>query len=339
MNFWAIFLTGLFTGGLSCLAVQGGLLATTIAQREEQRLKNVSKKIGNPTPIIAFLVTKLIIYTILGLLLGWIGQIFQLSLTFKVIMQFMVGIFMVGTALNLLNAHPVFRYFIIQPPRFLTKIVRQKSKSGDIFAPGLLGALTVFIPCGTTQAMLALAIASGNPLVGATILFAFTLGTSPIFFILGYFATKLGDSLEKKFLKVAALAIILLAFFNINNAIALTGTNLTLESVSQNIWCTVTFCQESHVLGLQAQNITINIESSGYYPNNISVKRGSLISINLVNKNGQGCSQAFTIPALGVQKIIRPGESDKIELRTPDAPSKIAFMCGMGMFRGIINVI
>ena len=40
MNLWTVFLTGLFTGGLTCLAVQGGLLASTIAQREEEKFKN-----------------------------------------------------------------------------------------------------------------------------------------------------------------------------------------------------------------------------------------------------------------------------------------------------------
>jgi hypothetical protein len=31
MDLWVIFLTGLTTGGLSCLVVQGGLLATAIS--------------------------------------------------------------------------------------------------------------------------------------------------------------------------------------------------------------------------------------------------------------------------------------------------------------------
>ena len=32
MTLWAIFLSGLFTGGLACVAVQGGLLMTSISQ-------------------------------------------------------------------------------------------------------------------------------------------------------------------------------------------------------------------------------------------------------------------------------------------------------------------
>src|SRR5947209_15967027 len=82
-----IFLTGLLTGGLTCMAVQGGLLAATIAQNEstfakamadkEERLKEKAIRSagsgqagGNALPILYFLGAKLLAYTILGLLLG-----------------------------------------------------------------------------------------------------------------------------------------------------------------------------------------------------------------------------------------------------------------------------
>src|SRR5260221_482309 len=213
-NLLAIFLTGLITGGLTCMAVQGGLLAATLAQSEEERLQEKAKG-GNALPIVAFLVAKLIAYTALGFFLGLLGSVFQLSIQARVILLIAVAVFMIGTALNILDVHPIFRYFIIQPPRFLTRLVRKQSKSQAMFAPALLGAFTVFIPCGTTQAMMALAVASGKPLFGGAILFAFILGTSPVFFILGYFATKLGDMFQESFMKLAAVAIILLAVFNI----------------------------------------------------------------------------------------------------------------------------
>lgn len=198
MNLWAIFLTGLFAGALTCLAVQGGLLATSIAQRHEENLKDETIKSGNALPILSFLAAKLVAYTILGLLLGWFGSLFQLSLAANIVMQLAVGIFMLGTALNLLNVHPLFRYFIIQPPKFLTRMIRKESKSKNLFAPAILGAFTVFIPCGATQAMMALSIASGNPISGAAILFVFVLGTSPLFFILGYLATRLGQKMQER---------------------------------------------------------------------------------------------------------------------------------------------
>lgn len=335
INLWTIFLTGLLTGGLTCLAVQGGLLAATIAQREEEKLKEKTKQSGNAVPILAFLASKLVAYTLLGFLLGLFGSIFQLSLTAQVIMQLAVVVFMVGTALNMLNVHPIFRYFIVQPPKFLTRMVRNQSKSKSLFAPALLGAFTVFIPCGITQAMMALAIGSGSPFLGAAILFAFVLGTSPLFFILGYFATRLGESMHKKFMKVAAVALILLAVFNLNNVLALTGSSWTLNGIfkqTKNVETSVS--QEA-----PSQNVVIDIQASGYNPNVVTVKAGSNVSFKIKNDGVYTCASAFTIPYFNYQKVVQAGNTETIALKMPDKPTKIPFMCSMGMYRGVINVI
>jgi uncharacterized protein len=341
-NLIAIFTTGLFVGGLSCMAVQGGLLAATLAQREEERLKEKATK-GQALPILSFIFAKLVAYSILGFLLGMLGSAFQLSITAQIILQFAVAIFMIGAALNILNVHPIFRYFVIQPPRFLTRLIRQQSKSKDIFAPAIVGAFTVFIPCGVTQGMMALAIASGNPISGAAILFAFVLGTSPVFFLLGYFATKLGDKLHQKFMKFAAYAIIILAVFNLNNVLALAGNNIGLENIGKGFWCTISYCENSENISTQGTGVTesadIAIEATSYKPNSLTVKKGSTVTLNLKNTSGQGCTQAFTIPSLGIQKIVRLGASDKVTFTAPNKEGQIAFMCSMGMYRGVINVI
>jgi len=339
-NLITVFLTGLLAGGLSCMAVQGGLLMATLAQSEEEKLK-LKLKGGNALPIITFLIAKLIAYTALGFLLGSLGSVFQLTAQTRAILLIAVAIFMLGTAFNILEIHPIFRYFVIQPPKFLTRLVRKQSKSQTLFAPAILGAFTIFIPCGTTQAMMALAIASSNPLLGAATLFAFVLGTSPVFFILGYFATKLGDMFQQKFMRLAAFAIIVLAIFNINNAVALTGSNLTLENISRNVWCVFTVCEVGDTTS-SAQidnNPTITIQSLGYVPNNITVKAGAQIRMKITNIDGTSCVQELTIPSLGIQKIVPPGTSGEIDFTAPSSPTQIPFMCTMGMFRGVINVI
>lgn len=342
-NLATVFLTGLLTGGLTCMAVQGGLLAATLATAEEERLEEKAKG-GNALPILAFLISKLIAYTILGALLGFLGSFFQLSIPLRVMLQIAVAIFMIGTAANILEIHPIFRYFAIQPPKFLTRFVRNQSKSKSIFAPALLGAFTIFIPCGTTQAMMALSVATGKPLLGAGIMFAFILGTSPVFFILGYFATKLGDLFHESFMRLAAFALILLAIFNINNAISLTGSNLTLENIigssTKAVWCTFAICSASGVVpSAQATtDPTIIIGAVGYNPNAITVPAGKKITIHLQNQGGTSCIQAFTIPSLGIQKIVPPGASDMITFTAPNETRQIAFMCSMGMYRGVINV-
>lgn len=326
-NLLVIFLTGLITGGLTCLAVQGGLLATVISEREKERLTEEGKK-GNARPILYFIVAKLVAYTILGFLLGWLGSFFTLSITAQAILGFVVAIFMIGTALNLLNAHPLFRYFVIQPPKFLTRLVRNQSKSKDAFAPALLGAFTVFIPCGTTQAMMALAIATGSPVYGAAILFAFVLGTSPLFFLLGYFATKLGDAYQKKFFKVAAVAIILLALFNAKGALVLSGVDFGGNKSNQ-----------ATTSASASSEVTITINANGYSPKNISIPAGAPVKLTLKNNDAYSCAQAFTIPKLGIQKVVAPGQSAVIKFTAPTKPGKLTFACSMGMYTGSFTII
>lgn len=345
MDIITIFITGLFAGGLTCLAVQGGLLASSIAQQEENKLEEEAKRFGHLIPILSFLITRLVAYTLFGLLLGGLGSVFQLSLSARVFLQFAAVIFMVGTALNLLQVHPIFRYFVIQPPKFLTRLVKNQSKSKAVFGPALLGAMTVLIPCGATQAMMAYAISTGSPLAGATTMFVFMLGTSPLFFLLGYAARKLGNSLSGTFNKVAAAAIILVALYNFNGALALSGSNVTFENVLSSITCTISFC-DGRVAGATSDTNTVKeakifITQNGYRtePAVVNVKAGSKVKFNIVNQGGGGCTQSLTVPKLGLQRVVPIGQSDTLEFTAPTTPGPLAFMCSMGMFKGQINVI
>jgi len=324
-NLLTIFLTGLLTGGLTCLAVQGGLLATAIAQRQERADGVKSNKL---LPITAFLVAKFIAYAVLGFLLGWLGSFFTLSLTMRIILQIFIAVFMIGTALSLLDVHPFFRYFIIQPPRFLTKLVRNQSKSADIFTPALLGLMTIFIPCGTTQAMMALAISTGNAWSGALVMSAFILGTIPLFFILGYSATSLSAKWQKNFYRLASIGIILLALYSIVGAISLSGATWLPDK--KNV---------SNISQASQKEITILITNNGYYPNNLDIKAGEEITLTIKNENAYSCAQAFTIPKFGIETIVEPGTEKVIKFTAPEDLGKLAFTCSMGMYRGVFNVV
>lgn len=334
-NLWLIFTTGLVAGGLTCAAVQGGLLATTIAQQ-----KNEDPKRANIVPIVSFLVTKLIAYTLLGFFLGWLGSFFQFSLRLQAILLTAVALFMVGTALAFLEVHPVFRYFIIAPPRFLTRWVRAQAKSRHIFAPALLGAFTIFIPCGTTQAMMALAIGSRSPLSGALILAVFVAGTFPIFFLLGYSIEWLKDILRERFANVAAYGIIAMAVWNLNTGAVLFGSNVTIQHITTNIYCTITFCDSSQILAAMrpSNSITIRIQSRGYVVDNPVIPAGAQVTLRLINESGSGCTQAFTIPKLGIQQVVPLGQSATVSFRAPTDTSELAFVCSMGMYGGTLYI-
>ena len=340
-NLLPIFLTGLITGGLTCLAVQGGLLATTIAQR--QTLLGPQTKSSSAITVALFLVSKLFAYTLFGFLLGWLGSLFIFSLKYQAVLQISVAVFMLGTALALLEVHPIFRYFIIQPPKILTKAVRGQAKSASWFSPVVLGLMTVFVPCGTTQAMMALAVASGQPLYGALILFSFVIGTSPLFFILGFIAGKFKEKFDKYFRPVAASLVMLVALIGLNTGLNLLGSPITLEKSWQKYICSVSFCQNNISVSandeLPSNVINITIDSRGYTTDRSTIKAGDRITLNLINKGGGGCAAAFTIPKLGIQKIAVIGQTSTINFVAPSDPGVLDFICSMGMYKGRLKVV
>ena len=368
-NIIIAFVTGLTTGGLSCLAVQGGLLASSLANQIEKDFQNpVIKKRRIKTnrqqsrtklalPILAFLIAKVVAYTILGFLLGLVGQMFQLSLMTRAILQIGIGVFMLGTALRMLNVHPIFRYFAFEPPAFLRRRLRKtaaEAPESSLASPIFLGFLTVLIPCGVTQAMMAVALGTADPIQGAVLMFAFTLGTSPVFFAVAYFATRLGAKLEKHFMRFVAVVILVLAVITIDSGVTLTGSPISLSR-----WVSRTFSSSSDEVSskaeLQADDsaansagggsgasktdqgvITVNVKNYGYSPDVVHAKAGIPIKLQLVSKNVRSCSRAFIIPSLGVQKILKATGTDMIDIPAQEKGTQIPFSCSMGMYSGTI---
>ena len=341
MNYWLIFLTGLSIGGFTCLAVQGGLLASVITARQEE------KRTPRYLITLAFLASKLVAYTLFGFLLGLLGEKLSLSVTTQSILQAVAGLYMLAIAMNLLKVHPIFRYAIIQPPKFLTRIVKQESKSSDLFAPILLGALTIFIPCGTTLGMEALAVSTANPMAGALTMFFFVLGTIPAFLGLGLATTYLGTTFRKKFSIISAIALIYLGLSSVNGTLVLLGSPVTastftspfvaLGKVLVNPAGEVSDTPEAS-LANGIQNASINVTGSGYTPRNIRVKAGVPVKLTLNPQGFLGCASQFVIPELNVSKTLDQHKPTIVEF-TPTKVGQLTYTCSMGMFTGKIQVI
>lgn len=341
-NLLIIFLTGLTTGGLTCLALQGGLLTSVIANSPSLRGGTPTRQ-SSPFPsILSFLTAKLFIHTILGFLLGLLGASISLSPTTRGWLQIAIGIYLFGIAGNLLNLHPIFRYFVITPPKFLSKIAKNESKSSSIFAPAILGLMTLLIPCATTQAMEVIAIGTGNPWYAASIMFAFILGTSPTFLIFGFLLEKGSVSFKKYFPGIAGTAMIIMSVFSVNTGIAVMGSPYTIQNFYQVATTSVSrqggTPSTKSVLGDNTQTATINVKNSGYSPGNITLKKGVLTKLKLITNDVESCSRAFTIPALNISKLL-PQTGETIIEFTPTKEGALTFACSMGMYTGKFNII
>ncbi len=344
------FITGLTTGGLSCLAVQGGLLASSLAHQVEQdyleqsigRKKQLkrnqveAKRTNTALPILLFLLAKIVAYTLLGALLGWLGNFLSLSPTMRAVLMILIGIFMVGTALRMFNVHPIFRYFTIEPPKFITRYIRRTAKGTDTFTPLFLGVLTVFIPCGVTQAIMAAALATSSPITGAAMLFAFTLGTSPVFFIVAYLTTEIGARTEKYFMRFVAVVVLILGLVTANGGLNLIGSPLSLQNLSRNLLppASPTYAVASSTT--PSGQLTLNVGNDGYFPQTLRAVANTPIKLSLVTKQTYACSRDFVIPALNFYKLLPDTGTVAVDIPAQPSGTRLFFTCSMGMYTGMI---
>ena len=351
------FVTGITTGGLSCLAVQGGLLASSLAHQIEQdyvasipqthkrKHDEASKQVAasrtsSALPIFLFLAAKLITYTLLGALLGWLGSYLSLSPVTRAMLMIAIGVFMVGNALRMFNVHPIFRYFSIEPPKFITRYIRKTAKGTDTFTPLFLGALTAFIPCGVTQAMMATALGTGNVAQGAALMFAFILGTSPVFFVVAYLATELGARLEKFFMRFVAVVVLMLGFVTINGGLNLLGSPLSFNNLTQGLLPSSSSVSASDVSSTQAPvsegQLTLNVQTNGYFPQTLKAPANKSLTLNLITNQTYSCARDFVIPALNYYKLLPATGTVQVTIPAQAAGTRLFFTCSMGMYTGQI---
>jgi sulfite exporter TauE/SafE len=347
------FITGLTTGGLSCLMVQGGLLASSMAHQLEQDLlvqptdlrapgklkgKLTQKGIVRPhaaLPIALFLGAKLLAYTLLGFLLGLLGSMLTLTPATRAVLMLAIGVFMIGNALRMLNVHPIFRYFVFEPPSFVTRYIRRKAKNGaEFITPIFMGLLTVLIPCGVTQAMMAIAIGTGNPIQGAAILFAFTLGASPVFFIAAYLATRLGARLESIFMRFVAVVVLILGLVSIETGLNLMGSPFSATHIVQQVFPSKEAVQA--VPALASSTLTLIAANNGYRPQILEALANAPITLNVVTNNTRSCSRSFVIPKLKVERLLPETGSVSINIPAQKPGTELFFTCSMGMYSGKI---
>lgn len=329
--------TGLTTGGLTCLAVQGGLLFGLLARRQEER-RNLSRWQRLFLPVSGFLIAKIAIYTLLGFGLGFLGEKIQLSTTAKIWLQTLAGAFMVLAGIRL-----VFPQWLpwlhVNPPAAIRRLVRRSARSEALAAPMLLGLLTLLIPCGTTQAMEVAAIATGSPIQAAAIMFAFTLGTAPLFLIIGLLAK--GTAIFQTRLKWAAAALVIgLGVYSLNGVLVMIDSPYSIQNeiaAFKRVYLETETSEAAEPTEGSTEQ-TIAVLANGYSPNTLTVPAGRPVKLSLETNGVYGCTSVFRIPKLRIDKTLPPTGTTTIAATFPK-PGTYTFSCGMGMYSGTINAI
>lgn len=174
MNPFTSFLIGLLASVSSCLAVVGGLVLSLSA--------TVSKDSLNDTkPLIFFHSGRIIGFALLGGILGLTGSLIGVNFTFTSILGILASLVMIILGFNLVGLFK--KTNITLSPKFFRFFQKIEYKP---VAPFMLGVGTFFLPCGFTQSMQVVAVASGSFISGSLIMLAFSLGTLPVLSLLSF---------------------------------------------------------------------------------------------------------------------------------------------------------
>ena len=294
-----ILLIGLVAGTSSCLAVTGGLLLAMAGKYNEvNRSQTPWRKFQ---PLLHFNIGRLASYFVLGGVVGLLGQSITLSARMTGTMNLAVAFIMLWLALSMLGLLP--KQSFIRPPKRLSHWIAGLAEHPHPLAPFALGALTFFLPCGFTQSLQLVALASGDFLTGAMTMFVFALGTLPSLLGISAVSSTAKGAGQRLFLRFAGTLVLVLALYNGNNALALNGIDvrqiITGAAATQG--------GGEAVVKDGVQEVRMAVKGFQYVPSSLTIKAGVPVRWVVDGANASGCTSAIVIPSLDVFKVLERG--------------------------------
>lgn len=310
-----LFITGLMVG-FHCIGMCGGFLMSCSTK-------------GRTKAVLTYGIGKLISYTVIGGLFGFIGSLIEFTPLIRGIAGVVAGLFLMTYGLSNLGFGFLKRIRIPMPAR-LNRFIAKKSDKNKPFITGLLNGL--MIACGPLQAMYIYAAGTGNMIQGALSLLFFGLGTLPVMLSFGFLTSYISSKATHKIIRASGALMIVLGLLMLNYGLALTGTGLDFNTLTQNL--------DSNQQGIQLDNgyqiIRMNVTASGWNPNKFVLKAGVPVKWIINGKEITSCNNAIQVPKLGLQFNIKQGEQ-VIEF-TPNESGVIPWSCWMGMIPGVFIV-
>ncbi len=316
----SIALLGLIASVSTCFALSGGLLLSATQNTPNPKIYTIQ-----------FILGRLVIFAIVGAILGLVGSFFLFSPSIQLVFSIIIALLMVVIGLQMLGILSPFSHSTSSPfSKWKQKIIN--AYSYQHFSP-FLGGLTILLPCAFTQIAILAALESKNVAIGFFMMGAFALASSPTL----YFAGRGSELISKRLKDVGVIfigaLILVFALFTLYNGYQV----YTLTSQSE-IGDFVNDARgepgqllirhTSAQISADAQIISMNVNRLAYQPSEIRVKAGEQVVWNIDATNAIGCARIITVPALGLQE--RLSGLTQIVF-TPLVTGRFPFSCTMGM--------
>jgi uncharacterized protein len=319
-----LFVLGILTS-FHCLGMCGG-----IAVSQTIRTKTAIGESGFQkwlVPSLLYNSGRVIAYTLVGGIVGGLGQVISFSGIWKGVVPIFGGLFMIIMGINLLGIFPALRRLNLRMPYFAAKKIQAKNNYG----PFLVGLLNGLMPCGPLQIVQLYALGTRSVLFGALSMLIFSLGTVPLMISFGALNSIINKKYARRILKISAVLVIILGLVMLGRVLALSGV-----MIRQPVNVVATDEGIAQING-NIQTVVTSIKP-GSFPL-IMVQKGIpvkwIIRADAANLNG--CNNAIMIPKLKIDHKLLVGEN-VVEF-TPGETGDIPYTCWMGMITSKITVV
>lgn len=197
-----------------CIGMCGGIVVAYTSSKIDSKVTHIKQLLSH----LSYNIGRVVTYSILGAIFGFIGKVIAFNNTTKGILFLITGSLMLLAALSLLGKVK----FLTSAELSITKykwysksfkyLMRSKSY-GSFF---LLGLLNGIIPCGLVYSFAIFAASTASPLYGAIVMAIFGLATIPTLLFFG-FITKLlqRGPIRNIMMNLAAILVILYGILTI----------------------------------------------------------------------------------------------------------------------------
>jgi sulfite exporter TauE/SafE/copper chaperone CopZ len=336
-SFLIFLIFGLLAGVSSCAALVGGMVLSMAKQWQE--LYGNQTTIKKMQPHFLFNLGRLVSFSLLGGLLGLVGQSLGVSLAFTSFLVLGVSLLMVLMGLQMLGIRQL-RNFQLASPKFISRYIADEENFKGRLMPFLMGALTFFLPCGFTITVQGLALLASGFWPGALMMGAFVLGTTPALLGIGLTSIKFSQRphFAARFTKVAGVLVLFFALYNLNSQFNVLGwpslNDLTAGSQASQV---------DSEQGLPPiidgkQVIKMKALAYGYEPNYFKVRVGVPVRWEIIDQGTSGCTNAIIARGLFEGQISLSHGAISVKEFTPPKAGRYKFSCWMGMVSGVIEV-
>lgn len=302
-------------------AVMGFLLAW---QSRVSRASTLFTALGDQ---VWFQVGRVVGFSLLGGLIGVLGRQLSLSVRASGWMLLALAVLMLVIALDVLGWLPQ-RTSKVRAR--LSAFVFTRLKPGhERLSLMMFGAATFFLPCGFTQTVQILALASGSFSAGAVLLGVFALGTMPVLTVMGVTANRATKSGAETLARMMGSLILVMAMVQAQNGWKLAGLPV--------LWQTQTSEAAQGMFEQGTYVVRIRVKGTEYEPAHTRVPLGRPVKIIIEGSEARGCMRSFVIPKYNIRTELTGPET--AVTFTPTQVGPVAFTCAMGMGSGRIDVV